>query len=956
MAFVTRKMLHFAVYFQILTKAMAETPAKPEIYIKGARSNNLKNVDLSIPKHKLVVVTGLSGSGKSSLIIDTLYAEGQRRYVESLSSYARQFLHRMKKPDVDYIKGLCPAIAIEQRVVSSNARSTVGSMTEIYDFLRLLFAKVGRTFSPVSGQEVRRHSVSDIVDSILRLPEGSTVYLGFPVTGRDKGRTLAQEFEFLMQKGFTRVWGPGGLSEMQDLLDQDKKLQKTKLTDPDVSHYKIITDRFKVSAPDEDFAKRVADSVQTTLGEGHGHCRLIVDQKEEKTFSVKLELDGMEFAEPTAALFNYNNSFGACPKCEGYGRIIGIDENKVIPNPAKSVYQGAIACWNEERSVEWLTPLYQSSFDFPVHKPYSALTQAQKDILWEGKGAYRGIRAFFKELENASYKIQNRIMTARYRGRTTCDRCKGGRLREEAFYVQVGGRTFRDMMFVPVGELIGFFKDLRLNEQDGKIAERILEEIRLRLGILDNIGLGYLTLDRLAGTLSGGESQRIHLTRTLGSNLCESLYILDEPSIGLHPRDTARLIEVLIRLRDLKNTVVVIEHEEEVIRQADHIVDIGPGAGIHGGYLNYSGPYRDFISSSMDNLTASYLTGFKQIEKPAFRRPQRDFLKLTGAQLHNLRSVEVAFPLQNLICVTGVSGSGKTTLVKHLLYPLLQQVLEDSIPEDALLGAALSGPLNMLTQVEMVSQQGIGRSSRSNPATYVKAYDDIRDIFKNQQLSRIRGYQPKHFSFNVEGGRCEACKGDGEIVVEMQFLADVTLLCEDCNGKKFKNDILEVHYKDKNIYDVLNLSIEEALDFFRDKKEIVRKLKPLYDVGLGYLKLGQSSSTLSGGEAQRLKLGYYLGLEDATQRIFFIFDEPTTGLHFDDIRKLLYALHGLVEKGHTVLVIEHNMDVIKTADWLIDLGPEGGKQGGLLLYEGPPEGLMQVQESHTARYLKSKLD
>lgn len=936
---------------------MAKAKILNHIEIKGAHSNNLRHIDVQIPKNQLVVVTGVSGSGKSSLIMDTLYAEGQRRYVESLSSYARQFLHRMKKPEVDYIKGLCPAIAIEQKVISSNARSTVGSMTEIYDFFRLLFAKIGKTYSPISGQEVRKNEVKDIVDFILSLDESVVVYLVFPLQKQYVERSLAQEFDFLTQKGFTRIWKQGEIFEIQDYVTTDKKLDKYKLNTPEAEKYRVVVDRFKIQSKDLEFAKRVADSVQTVLAEGGGSCHVIINQVEERIFSTSLELDGIRFLEPSPALFNYNNSYGACPKCEGYGRIIGLDENKVIPNPSKSVYSGAIACWTGEKSEDWLKPLIKMAhqINFPIHKPYHDLTDDQKDLLWNGNGSFAGINAFFKDLEEKSYKIQNRIMLARYRGRTTCTMCKGGRLRPESGYVKIDGKNFRDMMFIPVEELLEFFQKVHLTDIEREIAKRILTEIINRLSVLNSIGLSYLTLDRLANSLSGGESQRIHLTRTLGSNLCSSLYILDEPSIGLHPKDTARLVEVLFKLRDLGNTVIVIEHEEEIIRQADSIVDIGPRAGIHGGKLEFSGSYQDFITKSEDNLTASYLTGFRQIELPDIRRSQIDFLHLSNAQVHNLKQLEVRFPLNNMICVTGVSGSGKTTLVKHLLYPLLQGKLEDTIAEENLLGAELNGPVKLLQQVEMVSQQGIGRSTRSNPATYVKAYDDIRDIYKNQQLSKIRGYMPKHFSFNVEGGRCEACKGDGEIVVEMQFLADVTLICEDCNGKRFKNEILEVTYKDKNINDILNLSIEDALNFFRDKKEIVKKLKPLEDVGLGYLKLGQSSSTLSGGEAQRLKLAYYLGLEDSSQHIFFIFDEPTTGLHFDDIRKLLFALHGLVEKGHTVLVIEHNIEVIKTADWLIDLGPGGGKHGGQLLYQGPPEGVLKVSTSYTAQYLKDKM-
>ncbi|MBK7242609.1 MAG: excinuclease ABC subunit UvrA [Saprospiraceae bacterium] len=943
-----------------MAKANTKTPTRPTQYIeiKGARSNNLRNIDVSIPKNQLIVVTGVSGSGKSSLIVDTLYAEGQRRYVESLSAYARQFLNRMKKPEVDYIKGLCPAIAIEQKVISTNARSTVGSLTEIYDYLRLLFARIGRTYSPISGQEVKKNEVHDILQFILSLKPNDRVYLVFPIQKVYPDRTLKQEFEFLGQKGYTRALIDHQFVEIQDLIESDKKIAKIKVIDPASDKYRIVVDRFIIQEFDDEFNKRIADSIQTVLGEGYGQCRIIVNDDTEKVFSVRMELDGMTFHEPSAALFNYNNSFGACPKCEGYGRIIGLDENKVIVNPTKSVYEGVISCWQGERSDEWLGPLLKIAhkIDFPLHKPYKNLSPENVDILWNGHEQYLGINAFFKELESKTYKIQNRILLARYRGRTRCTSCLGGRLRPEALYIKVNDKNFRDLMFVPVEELIEFFESIQLTENEQIISVRILTEIKNRLGVLNKIGLGYLTLDRLANSLSGGESQRIHLTRTLGSNLTSSLYILDEPSIGLHPKDTTKLIEVLFHLRNLGNTVIVIEHEEEIIHQADTIIDIGPKAGIHGGLLEFIGPIKEFKKLGSKNLTASYLTGINEIEIPKIRRQSIDFLTLSNAQLHNLKQISVRIPLNNLVCVTGVSGSGKTTLIKQLLYPLLRSKLEDAAPEDVLLGAELEGSFKRLAQVEMVNQQGIGRSSRSNPATYVKAYDEIRDLFRNQQLAKMRAYQAKHFSFNVEGGRCEACKGDGEIVVEMQFLADVTLLCEDCLGKRFKNEILEVLYKGKNINDVLNLSIEEALDFFRDRREIVKKLKPLDDVGLGYLKLGQSSSTLSGGEAQRLKLAFYLGQEDQTKHIFFIFDEPTTGLHFDDIKKLLFALHGLVEKGHSVLVIEHNIEVIKTADWIIDLGPEGGKKGGFLLYEGPPEGLIHVSNSVTAPYLKNKLE
>ena len=926
------------------------------IEIKGARSNNLKNLDLSIPKFQLLVVTGVSGSGKSSLIIDTLYAEGQRRYVESLSAYARQFLNRMKKPDVDYIKGLCPAIAIQQKVISSNARSTVGSLTEIYDYLRLLFAKVGHTYSPISGKEVKKHEVKDVVDYILGCPEDSRMYLGFPIWSKESNRSLKQEIDFLIQKGFTRIYLKNKLFTLEEALEL-KEIKNVQVSDSKVKQYYVIVDRWVLKHPtDLEFSKRVADSVQTCFSESHGDCVLIIEGGSTKEFSSRFEADGMVFPEPSAALFNYNNSFGACPVCEGYGRILGIDENKVIPNPNKSVYDGAVACWKDEKWSDWMMPFFKEAhkLEFPVHKPYHQLTAKQKEILWDGFGAYRGIHAYFRELETQSYKIQNRISLARFRGKTSCHHCKGSRLRREALYIQVDGKTFLDLMYCPVDELLDFFQRIKLSPYDRQIADRILTEIKNRLEVLNRIGLSYLHLDRLANTLSGGESQRIHLTRTLGSNLTASLYILDEPSIGLHPKDTGQLVSALQGLRDLGNTVIVIEHEEEVIRQADSILEIGPGAGLHGGQLIYNGPYKQFIERQ-DLLTSAYLNGKEEIPVPHNRRMPIDFLLLSNAHLHNLQNLEVKIPLQALTGVSGVSGSGKTTLVKHLFYPILRTLIEDAVPDENLVSVTLQGPFKKIKAIELVSQQGIGRSSRSNPATYVKAYDEIRDLFKSQQLSKIRGYSPKHFSFNVEGGRCEACKGEGEIVVEMQFLADVNLLCEDCNGKRFKNEILEVQYKGKNIYEVLQMSIEEALDFFYDQRAIVKKLQPLADIGLSYLQLGQSSSTLSGGEAQRLKLAYYLGLEDHADHVFFIFDEPTTGLHFDDIKKLLKALHALVEKGHSVLVIEHNMDVLKSVDWLIDLGPDGGKHGGKLMYQGLPEGILKVKNSYTAQYLKNKL-
>ncbi len=929
-----------------------------EIEIVGARSNNLKSLNVNIPHKKLVVVTGVSGSGKSSLVMDTLYAEGQRRYVESLSAYARQFLNRMKKPELDYIRGLRPAIAIEQRVSNTNARSTVGSLTEIYDFVRLLFAKVGRTYSPISGREVKKNSPTDITDYILNQPAGSKCYVCFPIQQKYADRSFKQELEYLSQKGFTRLYRHQRLSELQDILDSNGHELSLRVCEEPIKSCLIVVDRFIVNDCDDDFRKRVADSVLTAVSESGGDCVVVMDEKTNQLFSSRFELDGIQFHEPSVELFNYNNSFGACPTCEGYGRIIGIDETKVIPNFSKSVYEGAIHCWQGEKETTWLEPLLTMAhkINFPLHCPYQDLSDAQKEILWYGMGDYRGIYAYFEELESQTYKIQNRILLSRFRGRTTCTACKGSRLRKEALYVKVDGKTFRDLMFIPVEELLHFFEHIRLTKYEKEIAQRLISEIKNRLAVLQKVGLSYLTLDRLSNTLSGGESQRIHLTRTLGSNLSSSIYILDEPSIGLHPKDTAMLVEALLHLRDLGNTVVVIEHEEELISRADHIIDIGPGAGRHGGTLVYSGPYRRFLQLGEKNLTASYLTRAREIPVPKHRKRATDYIYLKQANLHNLKNVNVQFPLQSLICLSGVSGSGKTSLVKHILYPLLMRAVDPDASAIADGLGRLEGAFHKINGVELVNQQSIGRSSRSNPATYVKAYDDIRDILKSQPLAKMRNYQAKHFSFNVEGGRCEFCKGEGEITVEMQFLADVKLVCEDCNGKRFTNEILEVRYKDKNIHDILCMSVEEAVSFFSDKKEIVKKLTPLMDVGLGYLQLGQSSSTLSGGEAQRLKLAYYLSMQDDNQRIFFIFDEPTTGLHFEDVRKLLVSLHALVEKGHTVLVIEHNMDVLKTADWIIDLGPGGGKHGGQVLFQGTPEQLVAVPASFTGAFLKKKLN
>lgn len=934
----------------LITEAEKRAELRKFIHIKGARSNNLRDIELFIPKNKLVVVTGLSGSGKSSLIIDTLYAEGQRRYVESLSSYARQFLDRMKKPEVDFIKGICPAIAIEQKVSSSNARSTVGSLTEVYDYMRLLYARIGKTISPVSGDQVKKHEVSDVVNFIFSLELDSKVQLLIPLQ-RKHDRTIGQELDLLMQKGYSRVIYENSITTIEELLENDK-INKDESVISTKQEIKILIDRFVVNE-DEDNRKRVADSVLVAFSESEGECYVSVINGEEKYFNNRFELDGIVFLEPSHQLFNYNNPYGACPKCEGYGKMLGIDPEKVIPDESLTIYQEAVACWRGEKGKMWLAQLVSNAdkFNFPIHKPYKDLTESQKDILWSGNRYFDGIDAFFNELEEGAYKIQNRVMLSRYRGKTICNVCKGGRLRKEATYVKVGNVDITKLINIPIDELLLFFDKLELSAHDQKISDRILTEVRNRLSTMIEIGLGYLSLDRLAATLSGGETQRINLTRTLGSNLTNSLYILDEPSVGLHPKDTEKLVKVLKRLRDLGNTVVVIEHEEAVIRNADYIVDIGPEAGIHGGNLVYAGKYDEFMKGVPGSLTSDYMTGLKSIPIPKQKRKIQNKIKITGARQHNLKNIDVTIPLQTMCVVTGVSGSGKTSLVKHILYPALKLLINDPVATSPGKHEKISGDTKNFTMVEMVSQSPIGKSSRSNPVTYVKAYDDIRKLYSDQQLSKIKGYEPKHFSFNVEGGRCETCKGEGYLTVEMQFLADVTLLCEECNGHRFKKEVLEVTYQDKNIYDVLDMTIEESLIFFKDKKNILARLQPLFDVGLGYIKLGQASSTLSGGEAQRVKLASFLTKEFTSKHIFFIFDEPTTGLHFHDINKLMDAFNALVENGHTVLIVEHNMDVIRAADWVIDLGPTGGKEGGHLLYEGRPEGLKAIKESFTGQFI-----
>jgi excinuclease ABC subunit A len=927
-----------------------EKEVKHFILIKGARVHNLKNIDVAIPKNKLVVVTGVSGSGKSSLTIDTLYAEGQRRYVESLSSYARQFLMRMNKPDVDYIKGIVPAIAIEQKVITRTARSTVGSLTEIYDYLRLLYARIGKTYSPVSGEEVKKHSVTDVVDYILSLPENSWVLLLIPFNPHEKS-TLKSELELLLQKGFTRIKAADELIPIDQALADPQKTDKLK----DVHQMFLVIDRIVVKPGDEDLQKRIADSVQTSFYESHGHCYVEWIEHGMKHFSNRFELDGMQFEIPSPHFFNFNSPAGACKTCEGFGTILGIDPDLVIPDKNLSVYDGAIAPWRGDKMREWSHAFIKHAlkFDFPIHRSYKYLTEEEQKLLWTGNEHFQGLNDFFKFLEEQSYKIQYRVMLSRYRGRTTCPDCKGSRIRKDAQHVKINGKSISELLLMPVSEVHQFFQNIQLNDYEKKIARRIITEINIRLQLMIDVGLEYLTLNRLSNTLSGGESQRISLTRALGSNLTDSLYILDEPSIGLHPRDTTRLVSVLQMLRNMGNTVVVVEHEEEIIRAADYLIDMGPRAGRFGGQIVFQGNPKNLQQENV-SLTADYLNGFKSIPVPKTRRKTLHFILLKGASQHNLKNIDVKIPLRAFTVVTGVSGSGKTTLIKKILCPAIARAMGEysEKPGDH---EALTGDLHLIRQLELIDQNPIGKSSRSNPVTYIKAYDAIRDLFASQRSARMKGLQPKHFSFNVEGGRCEVCKGEGEIIVEMQFLASVPLICDECKGKRFKDEILEVTYQGKNINEVLNMSVDEAIEFFQNQNDIYERLKPLQDVGLGYIKLGQSSSSLSGGEAQRVKLASYLGKGKVTHPVLFVFDEPTTGLHFHDIKILLEAFNALIEQGHSIVVIEHNMDVIKCADWLIDLGPEGGDAGGFLLYQGPPEGLLTVENSYTAKFLKEKI-
>jgi excinuclease ABC subunit A len=922
------------------------------ILIKGARVHNLKNVTVSIPRNKLIVVTGVSGSGKSSLTIDTLFAEGQRRYAESLSAYARQFMARMNKPDVDYIKGLCPAIAIEQKVITRTPRSTVGSMTEIYDYLRLLYARAGKTISPVSGREVKKDDTADVIKAIAALPHGDRVLLLVPFK-QHTNRDAKEELNILLQKGFSRLYD-GEVKRIEDLLEDPKwkPAAKKKLY--------VLIDRLVVKAFDEDDEHRMADSVNTAFYEGEGEVYLEINSEKLVHFSNRFELDGISFEEPVPNLFSFNNPFGACPVCEGFSLVLGIDEDLVIPDKRLSVYEGAVAPWKGEKMGLWKDAFIKASrkFDFPVHKPIMDLSKKEYQALWKGNEFVNGIDDFFKEVEQNLYKVQYRVMLSRYRGRTLCPDCEGYRLRREALYVKVGGRHIGELCEMPVKDLQQWFDGLKLDKSDAQIAKRILIEIHHRIKTLMDVGLGYLTLNRLANSLSGGESQRIQLTRSLGSNLTNSLYILDEPSIGLHSRDTERLITVLKELRDLGNTVVVVEHDEMMMREADYIIDMGPLASHLGGEVVAAGNYDELVANPK-SLTGKYLKGELFIAAPKQVRKWNSKLKIEGARHNNLKNIDVEIPLNLLCVVSGVSGSGKTTLIKQILYPALQK-LKGETADKAGSFKSLSGDIDYLSQVEMVDQNPIGKSSRSNPVTYIKAYDEIRELYSKQPLSKMRGFLPKHFSFNVDGGRCDTCKGEGEQVVEMQFLADVHLTCEVCGGKRFKEEVLEVYYKEKNIYDVLEMSVDDAIAFFVDEKDVVSKIKALQDVGLGYVKLGQSSDTLSGGEAQRVKLASFLGKgraqarpDDAVGRghILFIFDEPTTGLHFHDIKKLLASFNALIEQGHSILVIEHNTDVIKSADWVIDLGPEAGSGGGEIVFAGVPADLKKCKASYTGKFL-----
>ena len=923
---------------------LAEINPKENIIIKGAKLHNLKNIDVVIPRNKLVVITGLSGSGKSSLAFDTLYAEGQRRYVESLSSYARQFLGKLDKPKVDYIKGIAPAIAIEQKVNSTNPRSTVGTTTEIYDYIKLLYARVGKTYSPVSGREVKKHTVTDVVNHVKTYSENTKLLLLAPIHIR-ADRDAIKSLELFSKQGYARI-------------KYENKVLRIDQAPKDIGkNFDLVIDRI-ITKNDEDFYNRLANAVDTAFFEGKGDCIIEELANEKQTpFSNKFDLDGMSFLEPNVHLFSFNNPYGACPKCEGYGDVIGIDEDLVVPNTALSIYENAIFAWRGESMGWYRDQLVNSAykFDFPIHKPWFELTEEQQQLVWNGNDHFIGLHKFFGMLEEKSYKIQNRVMLSRYRGKTKCNVCNGKRLRPETDYVKVGGASISSLVGLSIEKLVLFFSNLELNENDATIAARLLIEIRTRLGFLNKVGLNYLMINRKSNTLSGGESQRINLATSLGSSLVGSMYILDEPSIGLHPKDTENLIEVLISLRNLGNTVIVVEHDEDIMKAADVVIDIGPEAGTHGGKVVAQGTLSEILKSN--SLTAQYLNGKMEIKVPKERRTSKNHITIKGVREHNLKNINVTFPLDMLTVVTGVSGSGKSTLVKKLLYPIILKEV-GGYGEKAGQFSSVEGKYKHIKHVEFVDQNPIGRSSRSNPVTYIKAYDDIRNLFANQKLSKIRNYQAKHFSFNVDGGRCEKCKGEGEITVEMQFMADVHLECETCKGKRFKKEVLEVTFNNINIDDVLNMTIDDAIHFFEtgEQTKIVTKLKPLQDVGLGYVTLGQSSSTLSGGEAQRIKLASFLIKGATKDKALFIFDEPTTGLHFHDIQKLLKSFSALIKKGHSIVVIEHNIDLIKCADYIIDLGPGGGENGGNLLAEGTPEEVAKSKKSFTAKYLKVKLN
>lgn len=964
------------------------------IIIKGAAVHNLKKMDVAIPRNHFVVITGLSGSGKSSLAFDTLYAEGQRRYVESLSAYARQFIGRMDKPEVDYILGIAPAVAIQQKVNSRNPRSTVGTSTEIYDYMKLLFARIGKTYSPVSGQQVKKHTVAHVVDFISGFTEGRfliTTPLMLP-----PGRELTEHLPVLLQKGFTRLMVEGEVQDIEAALEELKskalkpvrksaakpvarkavKTTRKKTAAPAVASvpellpgYHLLIDRIGISGTvEEELEARIADSVQTAFNEGAGSCvvyKVDGNHREEFLFSSRFELDGITFEEPSVHLFSFNNPYGACKRCEGFGSVIGIDEDLVIPDKSLSVYDDCIVCWRGEKMGAWRDRLVMHAykFDFPVHKPYYDLTQAQRETLWKGNKYFKGLNDFFRHLEDQTYKIQYRVMLSRYRGKTLCPECKGTRLRMDANYVRISGMSISELVLMPVRESLGFFSQLKLNDHDARIAKRLLSEITSRLRFLDEVGLGYLTLNRLSNSLSGGESQRINLATSLGSTLVGAMYILDEPSIGLHSRDTQRLIKVLKSLQEVGNTLIVVEHDEEIMRAADQLIDIGPMAGSNGGELVFQGP-ESALRSNRDSLTARYLTGRESIPVPAQRRRWKKYIEIKGARENNLKNVQVKFPLGVLTVVTGVSGSGKTSLVKKILYPAIRKIL-GGYGEATGNFDRLDGSYGDLTGAELVDQNPIGKSSRSNPVTYIKAYDEVRALYSDLPVARTRGLKPAHFSFNVEGGRCEVCQGEGMITVEMQFMADIHLRCDHCKGRRFKDEVLAVEYRNKNIFDILDMTVDEALSFFAEgtgpskydtlHTRICQKIQPLADVGLGYIRLGQSSSTLSGGEAQRIKLASFLGKGNHATNTLFVFDEPTTGLHFHDIKKLLGAFEALVKNGNTLIVIEHNMDVIKCADWIIDIGPEGGNEGGHIVFQGLPEELIKEKKSITGKFLKEKL-